>query len=133
MDVDPGYEFIEKIRGGVQWYMMQSKDFVSSNSFKLKNEKAGLVSFIGQSPTFRLSIREVDFFLKDKDFYKKKRLFPKKNKIKNKSEMNNTKSTLPPNRQTSKRNLLSGNGLIVYNLTMKNLNYQITSQLTILS
>ena len=26
MDVDPGYEYIEKFRGGVQWYMMESKD-----------------------------------------------------------------------------------------------------------
>ena len=26
-DVDPGYKNIEKFRGGVQWYMMESKDF----------------------------------------------------------------------------------------------------------
>ena len=25
MDVDPGYKYIEKFRGGVQWYMMESK------------------------------------------------------------------------------------------------------------
>ena len=71
MDVDPGYKYIEKNRGGVQWYMMQTKDFVSSENFKLKNEKAGLVSFNGQSLTFRLSIKKVDFFLNDKDFNKK--------------------------------------------------------------
>ena len=35
MDVDPGYKYIEKFRGGIQWYMMQSKDFVAS-SFKPK-------------------------------------------------------------------------------------------------
>ena len=29
-DVDPGYKYIEKIRGGIQWYMMQSKVFVSN-------------------------------------------------------------------------------------------------------
>ena len=29
MDVDPGYKYIEKYRGGVQWFMMGSKDFVS--------------------------------------------------------------------------------------------------------
>ena len=36
MDVDPGYNFIEKFRGGAQWYMMESKDNVSSICFKLK-------------------------------------------------------------------------------------------------
>ena len=35
-DVDPGYKYIEKFIGGVQWYMMESKDFISSNNFKLK-------------------------------------------------------------------------------------------------
>ena len=59
MDVDPGYKFIEKLRGGVQWYMMEIKDFVSSISFKLKNENGQLVSFNGQSVPFRLSIKEV--------------------------------------------------------------------------
>ena len=38
MDVDTGYRIVEKFRNGVQWYMMQSKDFVSSTSFKLKNK-----------------------------------------------------------------------------------------------
>ena len=59
MDVNPGYKYIEKFRGGVQWYMMESKDFIASNNFKLKNEIGILVSFSGQSITFRLSIREV--------------------------------------------------------------------------
>ena len=36
MDVDPGYKYIDKILSGVQWYMMESKDFVSSINFKLK-------------------------------------------------------------------------------------------------
>ena len=36
MDVDPGYRYIEKFRGGVQWYMMVSKDIISSICFKLK-------------------------------------------------------------------------------------------------
>ena len=30
MDVDPGYKYIEKFGGGVQWYMMESKDNISS-------------------------------------------------------------------------------------------------------
>ena len=59
MDVDPGNKYIEKFRGGVQWYMMDSKDFISSISFKLKNENGNLVSFDGQSITFTLSVKEV--------------------------------------------------------------------------
>ena len=59
MDFDPGYKYIEKFRGGVQWYMMESKDFISSICFKYKNENGNLVSFNGQSVTFRLSIKEV--------------------------------------------------------------------------
>ena len=38
MDVDLGYKDIEKFRGGVQWCMMESKDFVSSFNFKLRME-----------------------------------------------------------------------------------------------
>ena len=59
MDVDPGYKYIEKFRGGVIWYMMESKDIISSVCFKLKNENGNLVSFNGQSLTFRLSITEI--------------------------------------------------------------------------
>ena len=59
MDVDPGYKYIEKFRGGVQWYMMESKDIISSICFKLKNENGNLVSFNGQIFTFRLSIKEI--------------------------------------------------------------------------
>ena len=39
MDVDPGYKYKEKFRGGVQWYMMESKAFISSNCFELKRNK----------------------------------------------------------------------------------------------
>ena len=59
MDVDPGYKCIEKFRGGVQWYMMESKDYISSISFKLRNENGNLVSFNGQPISFRFSIREI--------------------------------------------------------------------------
>ena len=45
MDVDPVYEQIEKFRGGLQWYMMESKDFISNNIFKFKTENGNLVSF----------------------------------------------------------------------------------------
>ena len=43
MDVDPGYKYTEKFHGGIQWYMMNTKDFISSNIFKLKNEHDKLV------------------------------------------------------------------------------------------
>ena len=44
----------------------------------------------------------------------KSRLHSNKHKPKNKQEVNNTKSNLPPNLQTFKRKLLSGNGFFVY-------------------
>ena len=59
MDVDPGYKYVEKFRGGIQWYMMDTNDVISSINFKLKNEKGNLVSFNGQSVIFRLSIKEI--------------------------------------------------------------------------
>ena len=59
MDVDPGYNCIKKIRGNIQWYMMQSRDVISSICFNLKNENNQLVSFNGQSITFHLSIKEI--------------------------------------------------------------------------
>ena len=59
MDVDPGYKYIEKFRDGIQWYMMESEDIISSIIFKLKNEKRNFVSFNGQTVSFRLSIKEI--------------------------------------------------------------------------
>ena len=45
----------------------------------------------------------------------KSRLHPNKHKPKIKHEINNTKSNLPPNLQSFKQKLLSGNGFIKYN------------------
>ena len=59
MTIDPGYKYVEKVSGGISWYMMQSKDIISSICFKFKNENNQLVSFNGQSITFRLSIKEI--------------------------------------------------------------------------
>ena len=59
LDVSRGYKHIEKFRGGIQWYMMESKDIISSICFKLKNENGNLVSFNGQSITYRLPIKEI--------------------------------------------------------------------------
>ena len=64
MTVDPGYKKLEKLCGGISWYMMQSKDIISSICFKLKNENNQLVSFNGQSISSRLSIQEIEFFNK---------------------------------------------------------------------
>ena len=49
MTVDPGYRYTKKFAGGITWYMTQSKDVISSISFRLKNENNELVSFNGQS------------------------------------------------------------------------------------
>ena len=59
MTVDPGCKYVEKISGGISWYMMQSKDIITSICFKLKNENNQVVSFNGQSITFRLSIEGI--------------------------------------------------------------------------
>ena len=59
LDVDPGYEYIEKFRCGKQWYMMDSEDVISKICFKLKIENRNLVSFNGQSVRFRFSIKEI--------------------------------------------------------------------------
>ena len=45
----------------------------------------------------------------------KSRLHPNKNKPKIRKELNNTKTSLPPNIETFKQKLLSGNGFIKYN------------------
>ena len=45
MDLLPSYKYIEIFRGGAQWFMMKSKDFVLSTSFNFKNENVNLLSF----------------------------------------------------------------------------------------
>ena len=59
MDVNPGYKYVDRVSGGIIWYTMESKDVISSICFKLKKENRTLVSFNGQSITFRLSIKEI--------------------------------------------------------------------------
>ena len=59
MQVSPGYKFINRFQGGVQWYMMEAKGVISSICFKLKNKNNELVSLNGQSISFRLSIKEI--------------------------------------------------------------------------
>ena len=59
MTTNPGYKYVERFPGGVSWYIMESKDVISSICFKLKKENRNLVSFNGPSVTFRLSIKEI--------------------------------------------------------------------------
>ena len=59
MSVSPGYKYVCHFEGGIQWYMMESKDVISSISSKLKNEINKLVSFNGQSKSFSLSNEEI--------------------------------------------------------------------------
>ena len=59
MTVDPGNKYVKRFSVGISWYMMESKDFISSINFKLKNENSKLVSLNEQSVTFGLSIKEV--------------------------------------------------------------------------
>ena len=57
--VNPGYKYVESFAGGITWYMMETKDVISSISFNLKKENNELVSFNGQSISFRFSIKEI--------------------------------------------------------------------------
>ena len=59
MEVDPGFKYNAKFRGGVQSYMMNTKDFISIINFKIKDEHDELVSFTGQSITFHISTKEI--------------------------------------------------------------------------
>ena len=59
MTVNPGYKYLGSFAGVVTWYMMETKDAISNISFKLKNEKNEMVSFNGQSKSFRLSVKEI--------------------------------------------------------------------------
>ena len=58
MSASPGYKFIDRFDGGVQWYMTECRDFISSICFKIKNENIQLVSFNGENGTFRLSLEK---------------------------------------------------------------------------
>ena len=58
MSVSPGYKYVCRFEGGIQWYMMEPKDVISSILLKIKNENNELVSIKGQSISFRLPIKE---------------------------------------------------------------------------
>ena len=43
MTVDAGYKYVEQFAGGITWYMMETKDNISTTYFKLKNENNQIV------------------------------------------------------------------------------------------
>ena len=47
-DNDPGYKDIENFKGGVQWCMTESKDFISKIDFQFANENGNIVSSNGK-------------------------------------------------------------------------------------
>ena len=65
MTVDPGFKYVESFTGGITWFMLESKDIVSTMGSKLKTESNQLVSFDGHSVTFRLSVKEIYFINKN--------------------------------------------------------------------
>ena len=68
MDNNPGYKYLEKLRGNIQWYMMQSKDFISRTIFKSKNENKQIVSFNGQSFIFSIIKKEILILINAENF-----------------------------------------------------------------
>ena len=59
VNVGPGYQNIEKIRSGIQVFLITIANFLSNISFTLKKENRNLVSCNLQSQTFCLSLEEV--------------------------------------------------------------------------
>ena len=106
MEIDSAYNYIEKSRGGIQRYMMETKDSLSTICFTSKNENDGLVSFNGHSITYRLIIKEIFIILMSKTLIKS-RLHSIKYKPKIKQEVRITKSTLPSSIETFKQKLSS--------------------------
>ena len=59
MSVSPGYKYFCRFKGCIKRYMLESEDVNSSISFKLKTKNIELVSFNGQSISFRSSIKKI--------------------------------------------------------------------------
>ena len=71
MTVDQVYFFKEDFSGGYTLYILEIKDFFSSNNFKLGNHSNQLVSFKGQNIPFKLSIKNLCFTrINAKDIFK---------------------------------------------------------------
>ena len=92
--MDPAYKYIAMFRGGVQWYVLETKEFISNINFRLKSGNASLVSFNGQTINFIYAIKKISPF-KCQEHYHKSRLFSNRNKNKTEYEVNNIKTSLP--------------------------------------
>ena len=57
--LNPGFKYIEKFRVGIQWFKMDSKEFISNISFESKNDNGDIVSCNCQSKTFRLTKEQI--------------------------------------------------------------------------
>ena len=92
----------------------KTKNFTSIFSYELKNIEGKLVSFNGQSISFRLSSEEVYFFQMPMTLMKSRyqtQFKPKTQKIKLEKEVNTF--SLPPSLHLFKLKILSRNGFIV--------------------
>ena len=52
MTIDARCKRVEELADGISWYMMNTKDYISTINFVLKIENNDLVSFKGQTNTF---------------------------------------------------------------------------------
>ena len=58
IDKSPVYKYVEKFRGGIKWYMMNTKDFISNTNFKFKKEHDELVSLNGEKLLFAYLLKK---------------------------------------------------------------------------
>ena len=91
----PGYKYKEKYRGGVQWLVMESKDFHSNISFKIKNWKEWN-SIIQRTKEYLQIINQGNLPLQHNKFQRliSSRLIPRKRLKSNMYWI--TKTNLPP-------------------------------------
>ena len=59
------YKYVKKFAGRISCYMMESKDFISNISFKLKNENNEIVYFKRQSNHYFPIINQRNLILKN--------------------------------------------------------------------
>ena len=110
-----GIQIRWEFKGGVQWHLMKSKDFVSKISSNLKCENRNLIIFLGQSLFFRLSIKDVYFFQMPITLIKSHYQTQLKSESQNqKPGKQNKISSLPSNLHLFKRKLKSVLGFFIF-------------------
>ena len=110
MVVDPCFEHIEQFRAGLQWCMMESKDFFQILVFLLKYKNADIIS-LNDIPI--INTRSLILL---KAFDINEITLSNTSQIQNtkKPEEQTKKPSLTPILQSFKQKVLSGNGFIVY-------------------